>query len=192
MESASSNITALLIAWGQGDQSVKEPLIQAVYAELRRLAQFHLMNERPNHTLQATALVNEAWLRLVDTGGESKVEWSNRAHFFGIAARLMRQILVEHARRRRRLKRGENATQVTLDKANGWVQKTDVNLLALDDALNALAKFSPRQNQIVELRFFGGLTVEEIALLLEVAPITIKRDWTAAKAWLYRELRPLA
>jgi RNA polymerase sigma factor (TIGR02999 family) len=190
MESTSSHhITALLIAWGQGDQNVKEPLAQAVYDELRRLAQFHLRNERAAHTLQATALVNEAWLRLVTPAGESKVEWQNRAHFFGLAAHLMREILVEHARRRGRLKRGANATQVTLDQSQGWAQKTDVNLLALDDALHALAKFSPRQNQIVELRFFGGLTVEEVATVLHVSPITIKRDWVAAKAWLYRELQ---
>jgi RNA polymerase sigma factor (TIGR02999 family) len=190
MARPSADITQLLIAWSEGDREALDRLTPLVLDELRWLAKNHMRRERArrdgaDHTLQATALVNEAFARLIDG---AKVPWRDRAHFFGVASRLMRQILVEHARKRGRLKRGGEVTHLTLDEAVGWPQKKDLDLIALDDALLSLEKFAPRQSRIVEMRFFGGLTVEEIATLLGVAPITVKRDWRAARNWLYVEL----
>ncbi len=176
-------ITGLLQAWRQGDQSALEHLVPLVEAELHRLAHRYLAGERPGHTLQTTALVNEAYLRLIDW---KNVEWQDRAHFFGVAARLMRYILVGYAKRQPRRKAG--LQQVSLDEALEVSPERGADLVALDDALNALAAFDSRKSQIVELRFFGGLTVEETAEVLQVSPITVMREWNKAKAWLYDEL----
>jgi RNA polymerase sigma factor (TIGR02999 family) len=181
----SANITQLLIAWSRGDEESLNRLIPLVQAELRRIAESYLRQERDGHTLQASDLVQEAYLRLVD---RSKVKWQNRAHFFGVAARLMREILVDYARRRERHKRGGGVTHLTLDQAVEWAEARDVNLVALDDALNSFEKFAPRQCRVIELLFFGGLTAEEIAAVLGVATITVRRDWRAARAWLHDEL----
>ncbi len=180
---SSHEITGLLQAWRQGDQSALEQLVPLVEAELHRLAHRYLAGERPGHTLQTTALVNEAYLRLIDW---KNVEWQDRAHFFGVAARLMRYILVGYAKRQPHRKAG--LQQVSLDEALEVSPERGADLVALDDALNALAAFDPRKSQIVELRYFGGLTVEETAEVLQVAPITVMREWNKAKAWLYDEL----
>jgi RNA polymerase sigma factor (TIGR02999 family) len=156
-----------------------------VYSELRRLASRYLRRERSDHTLQSTALVHEAFLRMVD---QKSVRWQNRAHFFGIAAQWIRRILVDHARSRQALKRGASPFLLSLDEAIAASQQRSVDLVALDDALGGLARLDPQQARIVELRFFAGLTVEEAAEVLRVSPATVKRDWTAAKAWLYREM----
>jgi RNA polymerase sigma-70 factor (ECF subfamily) len=176
-------ITGLLQAWRQGDQSALEQLVPLVEAELHRLAHRYLVGERSGHTLQTTALVNEAYLRLIDW---KNVEWQDRAHFFGVAARLMRYILVGYAKRQPRRKAG--LQQVSLDQALEVLPERGTDLVALDDALNSLAAYDPRKSQIVELRFFGGLTVEETAEVLQIAPITAHREWNKAKAWLYDEL----
>jgi RNA polymerase sigma factor (TIGR02999 family) len=176
-------ITGLLQAWRQGDQSALAQLAPLVEAELHRLAHRYLAQERPGHTLQTTALVNEAYLRLIDW---KNVEWQDRAHFFGVAARLMRYILVGYAKRQPQRKAA--AQQVSLDEALEVSPKRGADLVALDDALNALAAFDPRKSQLVELRFFGGLSVEETAEVLQIAPITVMREWGKAKAWLYDEL----
>ncbi len=157
-----------------------------VYGELRRLAQHYLRRERPDHTLQATALVHEAYLRLVD---QRAVTWQNRAHFFGVAAQLMRRILVDHARRHHAAKRGGTALKVSLNDVVLAAEERAEDLVALDDALNRLAAMDPRQGRVVELRLFGGLTVEETAEVLRISPATVKREWTTAKAWLSREIR---
>lgn len=180
-----AEITQLLIAWNQRDQEALDQLLPLIYDTLHQLAESYMRRERADHTLQATALVNEAFLRL--TGG-GKVEWQNRAHFFGVAARAMRQILVEHARGRDRLKRGGGITHLTLGEAVDWSDDKDLDLVALDDALKSLEKFAPRQSRIVEMRFFGGLSVEEVAAALNLSAITIKREWALAKMWLYREI----
>jgi RNA polymerase sigma-70 factor, ECF subfamily len=180
---SSHEITRLLQAWRQGHQSALEQLVPLVEAELHRLAHRYLAGERPGHTLQTTALVNEAYLRLIDW---KNVEWQDRAHFFGVAARLMRYILVGYAKRQPQ--RRAAAQQVLLDEALEVSSQRGADLVALDDALNALATFDPRKSQIVELRFFGGLTVEETAEVLQVAPITVMREWNKAKSWLYDEL----
>jgi RNA polymerase sigma-70 factor, ECF subfamily len=156
-----------------------------VYDELRRLADHYLRQERPDHTLQPTALVHEAYLRLID---QSRVEWQSRAHFLGVAAQLMRRILVDHARRHHALKRGGFRQKLSLDEAVDYSQTRDLDLVVLDDALNALAQFDERQSRMVELRFFGGLTIEETAEALAVSPATVKVDWNMAKAWLRREI----
>lgn len=179
-------ITELLKAWSGGNQAALERLIPLVYEELHRLAKRHLAGEWRRHSMQTTALVNEAYLRLVAAQG---VQWQDRAHFFGISARLMRQILVDFARARRRLKREGAVHQVTLDDALNVAEARDGDLVALDDALTALATIDPRKSQVVELRFFGGLTNEEIAEVLGISPATIKREWQTAKVWLLRELR---
>jgi RNA polymerase sigma-70 factor (ECF subfamily) len=176
-------ITGLLRAWHQGDPSALEQLVPLVEVELHRLAHCYLAQERPGHTLQTTALVNEAYLRLMDW---KNVQWQDRAHFVGAAARLMRYVLVGYARRQPHRKAA--AQQVPLDQAIEASPKRSPDLVALDDALNALAAFDPRKCQIVELRFFGGLSVEETAEALQVAPITVMREWNKAKAWLYDEL----
>jgi len=179
------DVTQLLLDWGRGDPAALDQIIPSVYDELRRLARRYLRRERPDHTLQATALVHEAYLNLVD---QTQVQWNSRTHFFGIAAHLMRQILVKHAERRRAAKR-DGGTRLTLDEAAGLVPEPAVELTALDEALNDLAKIDPRQSRIVELRFFGGLTEEEIAEVIGVSAATVKREWRAAKAWLHHQLR---
>ena len=174
----------LLRAWSGGDQTALDKLTPIVYRELHRLAGRCMSRERPGNSLQTTALVNEAYLRLVDY---KRMRWQNRAHFFAVSAQLMRRILVEHARRHN-LKRGGGAPHVSLEEAAIVGGGQDADLVALDDALNALAKIDPRKVQVVEMRFFGGLSVEETATVLKVSAVTVKRDWRAARAWLYREL----
>jgi RNA polymerase sigma factor (TIGR02999 family) len=182
---SSQDITQLLLAWGEGDQAALEQLIPLVHAELRRLARGYMRRESPGHLLQTTALVNEAYLRLVD---QRNVKWQNRAQFFGVSAQLMRRILVDFARARDNLKRGGKARQVSLDDALVVSAERGSDLVALDDALTALAEIDPRQSHVVELRFFGGLSVEETAEVLKVSPDTVMRDWKVAKLWLLREL----
>ena len=180
-----SDATELLRAWSNGDGSALERLVPIVYQELRSLAQRYMRQERADHTLQATSLVNEAYLRLIDV---NRIQWQNRAHFLAVAAQTMRRILVESARRRHRHKRGGDVVLVALDDAQDIGQDKGADLVALSDALTALASFDPRMSQVVELRFFGGLSVEETADVLHVSPETVMRDWKTAKAWLLREL----
>jgi len=182
-EPAVGYISALLRVWSDGDQSALERLTPIVYDELHRLARRYMKRERPGHSLQATALVNEAYMRLVDY---KRMQWQNRAHFFAVSAQLMRRILVEHARRHN-LKRGGEVQQVSLEEA-AVVGDRNTDLVALDDAMNVLARLDPRKVQVVEMRFFGGLSVEETAEVLKVSAVTVMRDWSTAKAWLYREL----
>jgi RNA polymerase sigma factor (TIGR02999 family) len=179
------DITELLLAWSEGNQDALKKLTPLVYGELHRLAHHYMAGERTGHTLQSTALVNEAYLRLVQT---NRVQWQNRAHFFGVSAQLMRRILVDFARSRQYAKRGGNAPVVSLDDAPVAVQEC-AELVALDDALSALSAMDPRKGQVVELRFFGGLSVEETAEVLKVSVETVMRDWRLAKVWLRRELR---
>jgi RNA polymerase sigma factor (TIGR02999 family) len=179
------DVTEILQEVRQGDKDAAARLMPLVYDELRRLAEHYLRQERPDHTLQATALVHEAYLKLID---QRRVDWQNRAHFFAVAAQLMRRILVDHARRHRASKRGGFQHKLSLDEAIDYSQSRDVDLVALDDALHALAHLDERQSQIVELRFFGGLTIEETAEALGVSPATVKVDWSMAKAWLRREI----
>jgi RNA polymerase sigma factor (TIGR02999 family) len=179
------DVTQLLVNWSNGDRQALEQLTPLVYGELRRLASRYLRRERPGHTLQSTALVHEAYLRLID---QRYVRWQNRAHFFGIAAQLIRRILVDHARAHQAQKRGADAPVLSLDEAVAAPEKRDLNLVALDDALNDLARIDPQQGRIVELRFFTGLSIEETAEVLGISPATVKRDWVVAKAWLHREL----
>ncbi|HXM51068.1 MAG TPA: sigma-70 family RNA polymerase sigma factor [Pyrinomonadaceae bacterium] len=178
-------LTQLLIAWGNGDEAAREELMPLVYGELHRLAHGYMGKERVDHTLQTSALVNEAYLRLID---QKRVQWQNRAHFFGIAARMMRRILVDYARNRRYAKRGGDAFRVTLDETFIVPEERSAEVLALDYALNSLAEIDARKGQIVELRFFGGLSIEETAEVLQVSPGTVMRDWTLAKAWLRKEM----
>jgi RNA polymerase sigma-70 factor (ECF subfamily) len=181
----SKSVTGLLRAWGDGDERALERLLPLVEAELRRLARSYMARERRGHTLQTTALVNEAYLRLVDS---SRVRWQSRAHFFAVSATLMRRILVDAARARKQLKRGGDAIQVSLDEAMGLPGGPAADVIALDAALTALAAFDERKSKVVELRFFGGLTVEETAEVLKVSVMTVMRDWNLAKVWLLREL----
>jgi RNA polymerase sigma factor (TIGR02999 family) len=181
-----SGPTELLRAWSQGDGSALERLVPLLYEELHRLARRYMRQERPDHTLQATSLVNEAYLRLIDV---KRVEWRDRAHFLAVAAQMMRRILVESARNRRRQKRGGGAVHVNFDDVQEVPDFKERDLVALSDALSALATFDARMGQAVELRFFGGLTVEETAEVLNVSPETVMRDWKTAKAWLLREIR---
>ena len=178
------DVSTLLHAWTEGDQKALEKLMPIVYDELRRLGRRYMRAERSGHSLQATALVNEAYTRLVDY---KRMRWQDRAHFFAVSAQLMRRILVEHARRRN-LKRGGAVHHVSLDEAVVIVADGDTDLVALDDAMNALAQHDPRKVQVVEMRFFGGLSIEETASVLKVSTVTVKREWRAARAWLYREL----
>ena len=180
---ASQNVTQMLVAWGGGDEAARDALIPVVYGQLHRIARQHLRGERAGHTLQTTALINEAYVRLV----EQSVSWESRSHFFGIAARLMRQILVDHARARQRLKRGGDQHQVSLSAAEDE-QEQSADLLALNEALETLALVDPQKSQIVELRFFGGLTIEETAAAMRVSTPTVERGWRAARAWLQTEL----
>jgi RNA polymerase sigma factor (TIGR02999 family) len=185
MTTSPQQVTQLLVAWGNGDQAARDQLMPLVYDELHRLAHRYMNRERPGHTLQTSGLVNEAFLKLVD---QRDVKWQNRAHFFGIAAQMMRRILVDYARNRRYAKRGGNAHQVSLDEAVIVSEERAADVVALDDALKGLAEFDLRKSQIVELRFFGGLSIEETAEVLSVSPGTVMRDWTLAKAWLRREM----
>ncbi len=178
-------ITQLLIKWSDGDQEALDRLMPLVYDELHRLARGYLRRERRNHTLQPTALVHEAYLRLID---QQRVSWHNRAHFFGIAAQMMRRILVDHARLHDAAKRGDGGYHLSLDHVDQAVNQQAVDLLALDEALGRLAALSPQQSRIVELRYFGGLTIEETAALLGVSHATVEREWSVARAWLRREL----
>ncbi|HKQ72528.1 MAG TPA: sigma-70 family RNA polymerase sigma factor [Blastocatellia bacterium] len=188
MTSSTQAVTECLIAWSHGDEAALDKLIPLVHDELRRLARRYMRRERgqrPGHTLQTTALVNEAYLRLIDA---SRVQWQNRAHFFAISARLMRQILVDYARAQKYAKRGGGAAPVSLDEAATLVMERAPDLVALDDALNALAVIDERKSKVIEMRFFGGLSVEETAEVLKVSPDTVMRDWRLAKVWLLREL----
>lgn len=187
---APSTITQLLAAWNQGDQSALEQLTPLVYRELHRLAHGYLAGERQGHVLQTTALVNEAFVRLIDW---QQVEWQDRAHFFGVAATLMRHILVQFAREQQTAKRGGGqAIHVTLSEAAGAVAQPSPDLVALDDALTALEKLNPRHSRIVELRFFGGLSLEEAAAFLHLSVSTVRRDWRMAQAWLHQQLNATA
>jgi len=178
-------VTQLLLAWNSGDHSALAKLTPLVYAELRRLAHRYMRREHPGHSLQTTALVNEAYLRLIDVG---QVQWQNRAHFFAISARIMRRILVDFARNTRQAKRASRPHQVSIEEASEVCGERRVDLVALDDSLKALTAIDARKGQITELRFFGGLTVEETAAALEISPATVFREWNKAKAWLYREI----
>ncbi len=185
MTHSAKSVTARLLAWSEGDREALEDLMPMVYDELRRLARSYLRRERSDHTLQPTALVHEAYLRLVD---QEQVRWQNRAHFFGIAARLMRQILVEHARSRKTAKR-DGGLRLTLSKAAIRLEEKSVDLLALDDAMSELETIDPDKSRIVELRFFGGMTIEETAEAMGVSTATIIRQWRMARAWLFRRIR---
>ncbi len=183
--SASPDVTQLLHNWSNGDQRALEDLMPLVYGELRRLAGAYLRRERQNHTLQSTALVHEAFMRLVN---QQDVRWQSRAHFFAIAAQMIRRILVDYARSQRAEKRGAGAVKLELDAALAVPLKTDIDLVLLNDALDRLAELDPRQSRIVELRFFAGLSIEETAEVMQLSPATIKREWTSARAWLFREI----
>ena len=181
----SQQLTRLLIGWSDGNQQALDELMPLVYDELRRLAAAYLRRERPDHTLQSGALVSEAYLRLID---QTRVRWKNRAHFFGVAAQMMRRILVDHARNRVAMKRGAGATVISIDNAIVGKDPQNLDLIALDDALTKLASFDEQQSKIVELRFFGELSIEETAEVLGISPATVKRDWAVAKAWLFRQM----
>jgi RNA polymerase sigma-70 factor, ECF subfamily len=181
----SHELTELLLAWSDGDEAALDRLAPLVHTELHRLAGHYMRQERGGHLLQTSALINEAYLRLIDW---KAVRWQNRAHFFGVAAQLMRRILVDFARRRPRAGQGMVARHISLDEALTMMDDQDSDLLALDEALNDLARLDGRKSRVVELRFFGGLSVEESAEVLGVAPVTVMREWNKAKAWLYREL----
>ena len=180
-----TGITQLLADASSGDQAALDALLPLVYNELRRLADHYLRHERPDHTLQATALVHEAYLRLVD---QTNISWQNRAHFFSVAAQVMRHILVDHARKVHAEKRGGGEHKLSLDEAVSFFEERDVNLVALDEALTELAQLDAQQSRIVELRFFGGLKIEEIAEVLKITPGAVRYDWRMAKAWLHRAL----
>lgn len=182
---STQEITQLLLAWGDGDDSALNQLMPLVYDELRSLAKRYMRSQNPDHTLQTTALVNEAYLRLIDS---SRVRWQNRTHFFAISAQLMRRILVDFARAKQNLKRGGNQRRVELDEALTVQMGQSTNLVALNEALETLVTLNPRQSHIVELRYFGGLSEEEIAEMLKISTRTVRRDWNLARAWLYREL----
>lgn len=187
METGSSTrISKLLADWSQGNEEAREALIPMVYDELRRIARRHLFRERPDHTLQSAALVNEAYLRMVR---QDAPQWQDRAHFLAVAAQLMRHILVDHARARLTGKRGGGAPRLSLDAELIPAQKQEIDLVALDDALAKLATLDEQQSRLIELRFFGGLSIEETAVVLGVSPATVKREWATARAWLQREMK---
>ncbi len=190
-QNSTNEITKLLHDWQGGDRAALDALVPLIYKELRRLAHCELRKERPDHILQSTALVHEAYFRLV---GQTVPQWESRTHFFAIAAQLMRQILVDYARRRRASKRGSGAFMLTLDDAVALPQRKDVDIVAVDEALNTLAEVDPRQSRVVELRFFAGLSLEETSEAMGIATATVQRDWTVARAWLYREIsrRPIS
>lgn len=183
--SADPDITQLLLASSKGDKTALDELLPVVYGELRRLAESYIQRERPDHTLQATALVHEAYLRLVD---QRNVDWKNRAQFFALAAKMMRRILVNHAEAHRAAKRGGGAQKLSLDDAISFFAEQQLDLLELNEALDRLSMLDEQQGRIIELRFFGGLTVDEVADVLKISPATVKRDWDMAKTWLLREL----
>jgi RNA polymerase sigma-70 factor (ECF subfamily) len=185
MSTEAQNITQMLLRCGQGDSAALEELLPRVYNELRKLAASYMRKENQGHTLQATALVHEAYFRLVD---QEDVQYQNRSHFFGIAAQMMRRILIDHARQRQAEKRGGNCTKISFDEGLHWSENDGPDLLSLDEALEKLATLDERQAKVVELRYFGGLSIEETAEVLAASPATVKRDWTLAKAWLLREL----
>ena len=185
MAATPNDVTQLLVAWGNGDSAARDALMPLVHDELRRLAHRYMGRERAHHTLQTSALVNEAYLRLID---QKDVKWQNRAHFYGIAAQMMRRILVDYARKRGFRKRGGDLRAVPLDEVMIVSPERAAEVVALDDALTSLAQLDPRKSQIIELRFFGGLSIEETAEVLGVSPGTVMRDWTFAKAWLRREI----
>lgn len=180
-----ADVTKLLLAWNKGDQGALDLLMPIVYDELRRLARRYMRSESPGHTLQATALVNDAYIRLVD---QTRVNWQNRAQFFGVAAQTIRRVLVDHARARHRLKRGGDVLKVELDEGAIATERAGTDIVALDDVLNRLANVDPRKCQIIELRFFGGLSIEETAEALNISPATVKREWAFARSWLYKEM----
>ncbi len=181
-----TEVTQLLVAWSDGDQAALDKLVPLVHAELHRLAKAYMRRERPGHTLQTTALVNEVYLRLVDC---KSVHWQNRAHFLAVAARLMRRVLVDFARSRNYSKRGGKLRRVSLEEVILTAQRPDADFAIIDEALTALEEIDPRKEKIAELKFFGGLSVEEIAEVLKVSPRTVMREWNLARAWLRRELR---
>ena len=185
LDSTATPVTELLVRWRAGDPGALQALMPLVYDEMRRLAHRYLRRERPGHTLQSTALVHEAFVRLT---GNAPPQWEDRAHFFGIAAHLMRQILVEYARSRNAGKRGGAAIRLALDNVEEPSAKPDLDIVALDDALNDLARVDPQQSRVVELRFFSGLSIEDTAQVLGISESTVKRDWNTARVWLYREL----
>jgi len=185
MSQAPHKVTELLVAWNEGDKDALDQLVPLVYHELRRQAARFLRRERVGHTLQTTALIHEAYLRLVD---QRSVKWQNRAQFFGVAAQLMRRILVDHARSRHRAKRGGSALRISLSEATAVAADPDFELLEIDEALTRLAAIDQQQSRIVELRFFSGLSVDETAAVLGISAATVKRDWSVAKAWLHREI----
>ena len=180
-----AEVTELLRRWSGGDVAARESLVPLVYDELRRLARYYLASQRSDHTLQSTAIVHEAYLRLA---GRDNVHWENRSHFFAVAAQLMRRILVDHARKRNAAKRGGAQLTLLVDEAVEPSSQRELDLVALDDALKALAELDERQSRIVELRFFGGLSIEDTSRLLEISPATVKREWSTARAWLYEEI----
>jgi RNA polymerase sigma factor (TIGR02999 family) len=180
------DITQLLVECRQGNREALDELMPLVYNELRAVARRYLARERPGHTLQSTALVNEAYLKLI---GQRDVQWQNRAHFFGVAAQLMRRLLVDHARRRKRAKRGSGGTRITLVEGLASVEPVDLDAIALDDALKSLEQLDPKKGRLVELRFFGGLTIEETAEVMGTSAGTVKREWQFAKVWLYRQMQ---
>jgi len=180
-----TQVTELLRRWSGGDVAAREALVPLVYDELRRLARYYLASQRSDHTLQSTAIVHEAYLRLA---GHDKVHWENRSHFFAVAAQLMRRILVDHARKRNAAKRGGPNLTLLVEEAAKPSSRREMDLVALDDALKALAELDERQSRIVELRFFGGLSIEDTSRVLEISPATVKREWSTARAWLYEEI----
>lgn len=177
------NVTELLLEWQHGDRNALDRLTPLVYDELRRMAHRYIQRERDGHTLETTALVNEAYLRLIN---QQKMDWQNRAHFFAVVAEVMRHVLIDHARRRHYLKRGGEATRVPLEEASAMTEARAAELVALDEALDNLMKLDPRKSRVVELRYFGGLSLEETADVLGISIMTVRRDWRAAKAWLYK------
>ena len=186
MTPSPQEITRWLVAWNHGDQAALEKLMPLVYSELHRIAKRYMERENPGHTLQTTAVIHEAYLRLAD---QPQANWQNRAHFFGVAARVMRHILVDYARARNRMKQGGDVHHVSLEEAAVVSLEPAAELVALDDALTALAETDARKSQVVELKYFGGLSIEEVAEVLKVSPGTVMRDWSMAKAWLYRALK---
>jgi RNA polymerase sigma factor (TIGR02999 family) len=182
---SSAELTRLLADWGQGDSKARDALIPLIYSELRGIARRYLLRERPDHTLQSAALVNEAYLRMIR---QQPGQFENRAHFFGFAAQMMRHILVDHARGRLAAKRGAGAPRLSLDPEIALPQRHEMDLVALDDALNKLAELDAEQSRLIELRFFGGLSIEETAVVMEISPAAVKREWATARAWLKREI----
>ena len=185
MDTPPNEVTQLLRAWREGDETAQEKLLPLVYDELRRMAGYYLRGERPGHTLQTGALVHEAYLLLA---GQDQIDWQNRSHFFGMAAQAMRHVLVDYARARNVQKRGGKQQHIALEDAGELVHERAAEMVALDEALQSLAKFDARKSRIIELRYFGGLTVEETAEVLGISPATVVRDWTAAKVWLLHEM----